>query len=155
VTTSNPSCIYNLSGSTPIIENNILFIRGGYGYGYGVYDSGSTDNPSSIKNNDFDGLLTSGSNGLYYDAGTPYTDIALLNSSIGGASGNVNVNAQFLDRAGYDWHLTGSTPVSVSQGGLDLSGVINFPDNPGHTAKIDKDDVSRTAPWSMGAYEKD
>ncbi len=44
-----------------------------------------------------------------------------------------------------DWHLNDNSPSSVTQGGINLSSEFTK----------DKDDVTRTAPWSMGAYEKD
>jgi len=44
-----------------------------------------------------------------------------------------------------DWRLTASSPTEVTQGGLDLSAEFT----------TDKDGVTRTAPWSIGAYEQD
>ena len=75
-----------------------------------------------------------------------------------GCSGNISVDPAFLDKAGGDWHLTASSPLSVSEGGLDLSADAGFPEDSGGN-KIDKDAVVRTGDgtdgWSIGAYEYD
>ena len=47
---------------------------------------------------------------------------------------------------GGDWRLTASSPVSVTEGGLD--GVVQ-----GWDFSVDADGVTRTSPWSIGAYE--
>jgi hypothetical protein len=58
---------------------------------------------------------------------------------------NINVDLGFGTQADADWHLNASSPAAVKFGGLDLS--VDF--------STDKDGIQRTAPWSIGAYEKD
>ncbi|MCX7038038.1 MAG: right-handed parallel beta-helix repeat-containing protein, partial [Spirochaetes bacterium] len=149
----HPRCIYLWGGSLPIIENNILFVRD-VTVGYGIYEADTTSDPVSIKNNDFFDC----GDAFYFDENvSPLTTIGGVNA-LTGASANVTTNAQFVNKDGYDWHLTASTPTAVSQGGLALSGVASFPQNAGGS-KIDKDGVVRTPSsgtgWSIGAYERD
>ncbi|HPR47886.1 MAG TPA: hypothetical protein PK341_07860, partial [Spirochaetota bacterium] len=53
-----------------------------------------------------------------------------------------------------DYNFTSTSPASVTEGGLDLSGVADFPENTGGD-KIDYSGTARTSPWSIGAYESD
>jgi len=123
------------------IENNILYFAGDHSLLIGAIIAADSSRPSSIKNNDFYGF-----NILYSDAteGT-YTDVSTLNSIVyltPGASGNVSDTPIFAD---VDYRLEATTPTSIKEGGIDLSAEFT----------VDKDGVTRTAPWSMGAYEKD
>jgi hypothetical protein len=126
--------------SNPIIENNII-ITTGTGPEYCIHEIDADMDPVSLKHNDLFGCGTA----LYFDEGTtPLSSIAAVNS-LSGATDNVSLDPNFVDQSGGNWHLTPSSPPSVSQGGLDLS--------PAFTT--DKDGFTRTIPWSMGAYESD
>lgn len=142
-----------LTRSTPVIENNILFTSGGVNR-YGIYEFGSGARPSSFNNNDvFDcpTALYAYWNGSGHDYYSNFTTI----NSLSWASANIADTPVFVDLNGADtmvqtledndWHLSSSTPLSISQGALDLSSDFNE----------DKDGTQRSAPWSMGAYEKD
>jgi len=60
-------------------------------------------------------------------------------------TGNVSVDPEFENQEGGNYHLSVFTPVEVYESGLDLSDSFT----------TDRDGVTRTHPWSMGAYEKD
>lgn len=138
--------------STPIIDNNIIFTTGG-DLRYCVYESGSEASPSSFNNNNIYDCPTAN----YLDTPNPntFTQICaggnpgdsdcsnVLSTPTG--SGNVSADLAFVNLVGEDWHLTASTPATITQGGFNHSGLIT----------TDKDGVARTVPWSMGAYEFD
>jgi hypothetical protein len=144
--------IRNESSSSPTIQNNIVFTSGG-GVGRCFVEFDSASDPVVFHNNDLFGCPTA----LYRDEGT--TDItsldavnALTDTTIGG---NVSIDPAFVNMNGpdgdinnfadNDWHLSSNSPMEVTQGGLDLSNLFT----------TDKDGVTRTVPWSMGAYELD
>ena len=78
---------------------------------------------------------------VYYSLG----DLTNLESDLGDkAANNVAFNPEF-DPVGDGWHLSASTPIEVYEGG------DNVQDLPG----VDKDGITRTIPWSIGAYEWD
>ncbi len=149
---NNSMGIFVNEGATPSIQNNIIFISG-TGWNCSIVEN--PDNGKyvqAIENND---LWNTGSTELYEDyLGNPYNDIVNVNV-LSYASGNVDINPIFEDIDGADddaatmedndWHLNDNSPSSVTQGGINLSSEFTK----------DKDDVTRTAPWSMGAYEKD
>jgi hypothetical protein len=66
--------------------------------------------------------------------------------------GNVGNNPVLS--ASPDRNLTASSPGAVTAGGNNFSGVSLFPEN-SSSQKIDKAETTRTAPWSIGAYERD
>jgi hypothetical protein len=76
-----------------------------------------------------------------------------LNTFRPGSTGNIIVDPLLSASPEYD--LTAASPTAVTQGGQDLSGVLSFPENISGDSKIDKRGTARTAPWSMGAYERD
>jgi hypothetical protein len=131
-------------GST--ITNNILFTSGTGSSRYGIYELPGDTEPSELKNNDIFDCPTA----LYYDydaSPRDLTDIADVNAMTditGGVSGNVSVDPVFVGSG--DFHLSSSSPVSVTEGGLDLS-VEGLTE--------DKDGNPRTNPYSIGAYEYD
>ncbi|MEW6681293.1 MAG: right-handed parallel beta-helix repeat-containing protein [Nitrospirota bacterium] len=144
----------DMSGrGTPMIQNNIVFTSGN-GQRYCLYNLAVFT--IVVFNNDLFDCPTA----LYSDGSTLYTltDISGVNSLPYGRN-NVSIDPQFADRDGpdhqitsmedNDWHLTASSHASVTQGGLDLSAAFTaaFP--------TDQDGTTRTAPWSMGAYELD
>jgi hypothetical protein len=119
-----------------VIQNNIIELVAA-NTTICAYGSSTT---ISLKNNDLTGCIT-----LYSEDGTgEINNIDDLNAlSNIDASGNVSIQPN-LDAA-QDFRLTESSPVAVTQGGLDLSSDFN----------TDKAGNLRTAPWSMGAYEYD
>ena len=150
----------SIKSSSPRIENNIIFTQDSYlRICIGELDSDS-DPKSLMNNNLFDCPLA-----LYSDndGSGILTDVANVNDfnnttqdNINKPStGNVSIDPDFADIDGLDddintmedndWHLTASSSTSITQGGLNLSSSFTS----------DKDGITRTVPWSLGAYEKD
>ncbi len=130
----------NSWNSSPAVENNILFTSGGT-VRFCFREGNATSDPTSMDNND----LFDCSTALYQDEGSSdINSVTVINNfSDITPSGNVSVDPVFVSVA--DRHLTGSSPAIVTQGGLDISG----------TFTTDRDGTTRTAPWSIGAYEQD
>lgn len=138
-----------------VIENNIIFTSVA-DYRTCFMETQGVTNPANFDNNNLfdcptslytDYVGVSGGNCPYnasFNCLTAVTDIHNLGDIGSGASGNVSVDPAFANQAGGNWHLTDSSPASIFFGGLDLS--ASFTD--------DKDSVSRTVPWSIGAYER-
>jgi len=136
------------SHSHPVIENNIIFSFEA-GLRTGVQESGTGNHPTILHNN----LFFDCPNGNYYFNYSPYdayvTDPTTLEvylieegmaeSTVGGNLFNVD---PLLDS---DYRFTDSSPVSITEGGVDLSSAFD----------TDFDGTSRTTPWSMGAFERD
>jgi hypothetical protein len=148
VPTRNSISVMLFNISNPIIENNILVTSGGTNK-YGIYALNVGNEPTSIMNNDIydlGGAIT----GLYYDGATDYLTAVDLNTSLAYADGNLSEDAM-LDTVN-DYVFTVSSPVSVTEGGIDGSAL-------GWIFDTDKDGTVRTGNgttgWSMGAYEKD
>jgi Bacterial Ig-like domain len=141
--------VFNYNSSSPSIENNIVFTSPGTGPRYCLFVSGNSV-AFVITNNDLFDCETA-----LYSNSTAMVDLLDINdvNSLLGASDNASVDPEFADPNGpdddintmedNDWHLTGPSPPEVTEGGLDLSS--DFTD--------DKDGLTRTDPWSMGAYE--
>lgn len=155
-----------LNAVYPFIENNLIMVA--YVGGYAIQEGASTSIASSIKNN----LLFAT---YAYRASTDrgcavqisiYSHCTVAELEAGGgidglfpASGNVNTDPLLTDLDGADndlttmadndWHLSGSTPTSVSQGGLNgVDQAWSFTD--------DYDGVTRPAsgsPWAIGGFE--
>ena len=143
------------------IQNNVFF-NTGTGGNYCLWEcqsgcGGIDSRPDDVRNN----TLYCGS-GAYInqDAGEFAVDATALETLLGGqgtvVGGNVSLDPLFVDADGpdndpatvadNDWRLTGgTTPCLVSQGGLDLTGIVD----------TDIDGNPRTPPYSMGAYEHD
>lgn len=134
-----PSVGLNSWNSSPVVKNNILFTSGGSSR-FCFREGNAASDPTSMDNND----LFDCSTALYQDEGSSnINSVTTINSfSDITASGNVSVNPVFVSVT--DRHLTGSSPVAVIQGGMDLSGAFT----------TDRDGITRTAPWSIGAYER-
>jgi hypothetical protein len=131
-----------LKGTTNTqIDNNLIFANSGTEM-FGIHEN-DTITPLSVKNNDIfdcpDGLYTD-------DNGVPETVIANVNA-FAFASNNVSISVSGTFVSATDWHLSG-TVGGVTDGGLDGS-------TEGWGFNTDKDGNSRTANWSMGAYETD
>lgn len=140
------------SGTTNLtFDNNIAYC---YDANAGSSDSflyvdTSTVSMSSIKNNvlfDFDQIADID--------GTLTADITTLESTYTNASGNIStdIKSDFVNTAGGDWHLSASTPTTVTTGGIDGSAS-------GWEFTDDREKTTRTGNgstgWSIGAYEKD
>jgi Bacterial Ig-like domain len=146
---------YN-SGSVstaPTIENNLVFTSGSAPDRSCIVEANMNTRPSSLISNDLFDCPTA----LYKDnSGGNLRSVQAVNALTDTtAGGNVSIDPVFADLDGpddnintmadNDWHLTPTSPTGVTQGGMDLS--TDFTD--------DKDGVTRTVPWSMGAYERD
>ncbi|MBN2041098.1 MAG: right-handed parallel beta-helix repeat-containing protein [Spirochaetes bacterium] len=123
------------------VINNILFS------GSDAITENSNTSCEEIQNNVFyetECLFAYGSGDI--------TDIAVLNGLRPNFSGNVSVKPGFNS----EYNLSDSSPSSVTQGGLDLSSYPYpyFQEN-SSGEKIDKAGTVRTAPWSIGAFERD
>ncbi|MBN1412318.1 MAG: right-handed parallel beta-helix repeat-containing protein [Spirochaetales bacterium] len=144
--------LYENSGSNshPNVDNNIMYTSGS-SVNYCMvedYAPSRSCTPASLLNNDFHGTGAV----LYWDE---YNDAAL--SAIGDinaktfASDNVNENPSFDS----GFYLTGSTPASVTTGGLNgahSTALWNFTTDKDGDPRSPLDDTSTTG-WSMGAYE--
>jgi len=135
---SNPDTVMvYLSGSRPVIENNILYASAGC---CAVYEKDAASRPARLRNNAFSecaGLYVKGEGGSCDSAVEIETYLTPA-----AASGNIADDPDpFVNRAAGDYHLTaGSAP---EHAGLDLSAEF----------ATDRDGAPRSAPWSMGAYE--
>jgi len=131
----------------PRIINNIII-----GFNVGIYESNtySCADPIELRNNDIYGC-----NYPYYDEGSTYisiiADVNALVDITNGCSGNISEDPMFVNSVTNDLHLSGSSPTSVTEGGLDMSSEPYFPNNGMNC--VDKDGIARIVPWSMGAYE--
>lgn len=127
----------NIQNSTPSIENNIIFNLDVSGYG--ITEANGTSDPSVCDNNNIFGF----SSALYYNEGTTFiTTIANLNAI---TEANNNISEDISTDLDSEYRFTG-----------DLGSVIF--DTSGKTlgsVTKDRDDVDRTAPYSIGAYEYD
>jgi len=122
-----------------LIINNIIV--------NGVYSMVEFDANSlsvEIRNNDL-----YGSSFLLRSNSFNYASITILNGLRTDISDNISLDPS-LDPI--DWSLTSSTNLSVRQGGLDLSGEADFPEDSSGN-KIDKAGSVRNVPWSVGAFE--
>lgn len=137
-----------ISNCAPTIENNIVFTSGGNDR-VGVWEF-SGGRPVAFNNND----VYNSASALYVTNDfTLHANFTTING-YSWAEANVSADPLFVDLDGADdnirtmadndWHLTGSSPSSVRTGGLNL----------GASFTVDKDNVSRTPPWSIGAYEQ-
>ena len=157
---------YNYN-SAPVLVNNILLSRSGANSFCFNEDrfSSLTNNPAALRNNTFAGCDT-----LYFDSDagcagvsncTSVDQINALMDIPGGVTNNTAIDPQLADIDGVDndistmednnWHLSASTPASITTGGL--NGV-----DEGWSFTDDKDGVTRPAsgsPWAIGAYEPD
>ncbi len=147
--------ILNDDTVAPEIINNIIFTAGS-GTRIGIYEGQSDSEPQTVRHN----TIFDCPDALYYDNDTAanWTDIAAMESGLSSegvnASNNLSVDPVFADQGGGDWRLTASSSTSVKTGAQDQSGSSIFPEDDSG-AKVDRDGRSRTAPWSIGAYECD
>lgn len=143
--------IVMVTNSQPTIVNNI-FTGSTIA---AIYEWDTTADPVEIKNNCF-----SNSGNLYRDENSNnYSNVNDVNNmSDTDSSGNIQESSpNFADSGNDDYHLTASTPASITEGGLDLTGLSDFPTNTsGEPTDKDKT-INRNANgfWSIGAYEWD
>jgi hypothetical protein len=127
---TNGNCIYeaDLVSDPLMVENNDLF-----NCQIAYYDADA----GCIKDSDGDGIFSSCS----VDDLNLLTDITAAN--------NLADDPVFKDPKNLDYHFTQTgtqtSPLSVIEGALDLTAFC----------PCDKDEATRTVPWSIGAYEMD
>jgi hypothetical protein len=133
------------SGTTNI-ENNIIYSPNAGGTC--VYAATATQKPAVIANNSMFNCATN----YYLEATTPYSLANLGMSGITTTSGNLEYDmvgaSCFTNMGAWDWSLTASCGTNVRQGGLDGSA-----NSWGFTTDFTRS--TRTAPWSIGAFERD
>ena len=139
--------------SSPTIVNNIVFLSTTT-YCINAVNEDPLSEPAMVRNNNLDGWV------VYLEGSTQHFGVNGTVTTGEGTEelstwGNVEEDSLFEDEIGgdeeirdmddNDWHLTDESPAAVREGGMDLSGDFT----------TDRDGNPRTAPWSMGAYEKD
>lgn len=142
--------IYNLllhgygivvSGTGTQVFNNTVYAT----HYYGIYIYPINSNSISVRNNI---LYNNGSGSILNEAGSGtimdhnYCNSGCINQ--GGGTGTINSGSDpFVNKAAGDFHITSASGLTTT--GADLSSVGGFTtDYAGNT---------RTAPWSIGAYE--
>jgi hypothetical protein len=141
--------------ATATIESNIVFAPSTAPVRVCVYKDGDAGSLASLSNNllfDCPSALVARYAGLsapFDPSADRFSSLAEINDAttlgVTTAGGNVSVDPAFADAATGDYHLTSTSPASVTQGGLGRSA----------TFSVDADGAARTAPWSIGAYELD
>lgn len=132
------------TGSTSI-ENNIIYspVAGGTC----IFAASATQKPVSVANNDMFNCATN----YYLEAATPYSfaiiGTAGFTTSTGNQQYDMVTNSCFVNSTS-DWHLQNSCSASIKTGGLDGSAS-------GWGFSTDRDRITRTTAWSIGAYEND
>jgi hypothetical protein len=119
-----------------VLSSNNFVAAAGTTWCYGHTEA--IDVPS-VHNNNF------GCSNMYSGSAV-FNSIVELENGHADAADNVDVEPGVVDPAN-DWHLRtdGSTLCAVARGGIDV----------GLADGTDADGMSRTPPWSMGAYELD
>ncbi len=131
------------------VENNIFYSTSGEGNLIYV----PLDGFLSFKNNAFyhNGQAT-GRSMVYVDNALSHRITAATVNTLVAASGNVKEEPVFFSPAAENWRLSGSTPTTITTGGIDGAAA-----SPAWTFTTDYDGVTRTGSagsgWSMGAYE--
>ena len=137
------------ASANAVIENNLIFTESG-NIRIGISQGDLSSPPASLKNND----IFDCNDSLYLDVdgAVDCDDAAAVNGLGAFSSGNIETTGTALDAVfitpsppNYDWQLEATSPIEIRQGGLNL----------GTYFTADKNGTPRTAPWSMGAYEKD
>jgi hypothetical protein len=127
------------SGAAPVLENNI--VEAADNTATCLRQNGGAS-PSSLRNNVLDCQYTL--HRINVETPASYGSIAELEAAVPGAQDNLKLGAA-VTLGAPDFALGGTTPCTVSRGGLDLS--ADVPD--------DIDGLARTAPLSIGAHEWD
>jgi len=123
------------SALSAVMQNNII-----ENVSVCISENDAGSDPAVFKNNNLFGCPV-----LFRDEGT--IDISTISGVnallVTSSSGNISSNSAL--NAASDYRLSASSPITVTQGGLDLSAAFT----------TDKAGATRTTPWSMGAYEYD
>ena len=148
---NNPTGIY-IQGSTSLdIKNNIIT------NGVCIHEADIDSDPLMVENNDLfncqiayddaDAGCTQDSDGDGIFSSCTVDDLNLLTDIT--AAKNLSDDPLFIDPKNRDYHFTQTgpqtSPLSVIEGALDLTAFC----------PCDKDENTRTVPWSIGAYEMD
>jgi hypothetical protein len=135
-----------------VISNNILFGTGAAGYGITLGDVSAI--PGEVKNNDIFNCGDGVYDRMALAVHTVCDNIACMETAldaiggVGTASSNIE-EALVLDS---EYRITTAPdPISVTEGGLDLSS----PDAPAVPILVDRDGNPRIVPYSMGAFQYD
>jgi hypothetical protein len=126
-----------------LIQNTLFFMPGATGGSFFF-----TDTPGDIRVENSNLYGPDLANDIItfpdVDGGTPPAP-ALVESVNNSFDDPLFANPARLAEGG-DWRLTASSPVSVTEGGLDGAAQ-------GWDFTVDADGVTRSIPWSIGAYE--
>jgi hypothetical protein len=160
--TSTISTSYGIhieGGQNADIRNNIIYDDTPNTSFLGVYESDANQDPDIFQNNNIFSYDTEGSFYLYYNEGsTSLTNIADVNNSSTLSptltGGNINIemvtNGYFVNVGTEPWDLDTDCPVSITEGGQDLSAEFSALGIPPE----DRDGIDRgTGTWSIGPYE--
>ena len=131
------------------IGNNVLFNNAAGSYSYAIYRTSTSGILARVENNLFTQI------GGFLNSGAEYTTLSSMETYLNGqgtvASFNKEVAAAtdlyFANYAGRDWQPTASSPLSLTQGGRDTSGLD------WGTVVEDRLGNPRTVLYSIGAYE--
>lgn len=160
--------IYAVGSCAPVVVNNIIFSRAGTNR-YGYYEGDTSGDPLSFQNNvifdmptalyrDGDGICSGSASNNCLTIGNMETD---LNAEARPASGNItiaNLATMAFVNSSSDYHLTGTTPTAVRQGGANATlsncgltgttfcgGILSDYDS---AARPGSDGI-----WALGAFE--
>jgi hypothetical protein len=138
------AAVYNGAPGTYLV-NNILAADPASAQTLGIQTALSCAE-SGVFNNDFHHTqyVYSYNQGAF-TAATVAEMNALLAGNGTAFAGNLLLDPTFADEENGDLHLTAATPIQILTGGEDLSAQF----------ATDIEEMSRTVPWSIGAYERD
>jgi len=131
------------------IGNNVLFTSASGTYAYAIYRGSTSGILSRVENNLFTQI------GVFLYSGTAYTTLSSMETYLTGVTTVASFNKEtasaadlyFANYAGRDWQPTASSPLSLTQGGRDTSGLD------WGTVVEDRLGNPRTVLYSIGAYE--
>ncbi len=138
-----------LSTSSVTISNNIILATPTLGFGIYEIDSDVSAPMALMNNNIFDCP-----DALYHREGPleNYTDKDLMEEDLNGAGHEVSGNMEVELTLDSEFRITTEPdPVSVTEGGLDLSNSYQA----SVPVLLDRDGNPRSVPYSIGAYEYD
>ncbi|MBU1410048.1 fibronectin type III domain-containing protein [Myxococcota bacterium] len=131
------------------IGNNVLFTSAPGSYAYAIYRDSTTGKLSRIENNMFTAI------GYHLYSGAYYSTLSSMETYLTGVGTVASFNKEvatiadlyFANYTGRDWQPTASSPLSLTQGGRDTSGI-----DWGSVVE-DRLGTPRTVLYSIGAYE--
>jgi hypothetical protein len=132
------------------IGNNVLFADPTGASAYAIFRSTTTGILARVENNLFTSI------GVHLYSGNNYTTLSSMETYLTGVGTVATFNKEvatiadlyFANYAGRDWQPTVSSPLSLTQGGRDTSGI-----DWGAVVE-DRLGTPRTALYSIGAYER-